>query len=1578
MRKIVKVFHIPIKFVEKNLDAFVGEFFVCFSNYKDSARYIFDISETHWISNQNLLFLGAILKYLYSSGIEFKVKFLTNDPSKPLDIRVAKQFVHIWDIWKLYQITGKDDFTPYFDIEGTYIDRLKEQYDIGSLSQEVYEAFEITPLLILDKLHTYSDHSLNQMLTTMVKLDGATRELLLLHNCHTLFEKNIINYILLKELYENFLDHFTSSAFNTQNDFAFLSMTLNAKLVAGKKIQEQAIPGFAAKNFKEEYDDQYLPFFYDAKSEKFRNRSFLEISFIDFGEGIPNTLRAQFQSATVAEIGLSKNAEDSSIIRYAFKFDSSRHPLADKFRKNITIPRGLFDLLSIVKMSEGMIMIRSNYGKVLYDLSTDKDIKSSVILFEKYCGFFPGTMITIYIPERLHNKKIDASAIKPVYGVPKTIGQRKSEEFISLFKIQDQISSKKDQLNKEEWYNSLFTKLTATFHRKKMNVNYYIDFSGYDLDINITRKVIYFLISDYSINLTNNIFIINPPPFDFLEQMNQEIVMLTEVDRKFRIHPTPFIQVTEMGTEINIFWLGIYNRKDLKKLQFLQTPEHGLSKDDFESPEDIVGHVNYYDSSGNLLSLIHSEQLLDFFRRLKKSRRRKFSAQFFDASVLRDEGRVYLTPKNLYHTTYLNPLSAINNREMRLYFSEELNERLYEKVRSSDRLKYVTLSEPAKTIFQNLNIPVFPHIHLSVGENEIDRHLLADKFTSGDVLLIICETITTGRFLSGLIDSLTEIGVSVAYIACFTNMMDDTESNALTSKIHPANIISLYTQKTVKLTLNKLRRSLLDSTMEIIRINPFSGSPITSTAAKVFHKKNLVANFEFIDIIDQSQVKAGYFSFNHLIHPYFFDMDAVLKTRKTREKLLNLVFSRYSREHPNVLGRLSALFYPKDSGISYIDFTYLKDRIFKNQTMKIFELDRQSTKEGWRYSQIHNFSVEDYKEKAVFILDDGTCTGGSLIQMINEIALFDVSEIYVLTLISRLSEHQRELFLRMESIYGTSRSVKVKVVFGCHWHVPTYHFEETPITRERLWINELQSIQNLLPGIKKLCDFLLKELSFRDTKESNNEYLLRSFAKENIIKDLILKKDEVGKLTSFGLCREDFVFFDEIIAHYSKRNESPNRYQLIELLCGVFLHEPYLYPDIKLLVPDVASKVEEFAVTLIWGNIWKPKSPKLDRSTLTYKWVYKNITHLFFIVFYDSMLFKFLKPEKLIQLIKECGKNEKDLDYILYNLMKYVPMNLEQSKSMKHGGKVRILIEQCIESTELPENIRRHLKRFRSFMVTLPYHKNDYETLLSTIKTNYSRLSDSKYHAESIIGQYDICMSQINSYIGTGKKDNLANINRAWEKIADFVEQLLHFSRLFPSYFEPVKDTLYLSLEGSERTLRGKIDQVWELLHSINQKDAVVLAQLVSSIYRDFIETSSECCKIFQKVTTPNLNKLVNEFRKKLPPGVKVVPLGKPRQPITPVAVPEYYVEEVAFAEILGNFRNCDITKPVYLTWDETATSVKITLKNSIAPNVVRDGGGLGSQRLKALKEIPNEVCFYIGHKSGDLFFLQSLTFKKL
>lgn len=1568
-------FKFPNKFTDNQLDNFINGFYLFFSVNKEKGDYEFDLSEVEWMSNQEMLVLTAIFKYLVEIKVNFKVYFLKNGSTAEIDRRVANQVFQIWNVWRIYQVAPDGEFSKYFDIHGNIVDALERRFNLKAPNSEIYDRYGITPFITLESISSYNNRIIGEMLTETYKLNRATNEVLKANSCNMPFENHTLSSIITKELYENFLDHVTESLFSPTLNFAFISLSLVPKLREsyGKNLQS-----ILAKNFAEESNPEFKSFFYDEVGKKFRNRSLLQFSYVDFGPGIVSTLRDEyFKRNLVDGSSVFLEKKDSDVLKFAFEYDSSKDPIEKRYLEKTVIPRGLYDLLSIVRRFNGLLIVRSNYGKIYFDFSKDSQRFQDAKPFGNQSLFFPGTLITVFFPERSSTEKFDSSQI-----VVPNIKQFKAKEklapnYINLYKHLKSVDDGK--ISKREVYSKLFDAIVKEIAPNKNGGRiHYFDFSGFNIDDRITKKIIHFLVSDYSINSANNIVVLNPPPDEFLEIINIEILQLNLHVQSYRLHPIPFIR--EKDDSIDIFWMGVYNRNDAEKLNNLLLDQNDLRRSDFEDPGAVVGNINFYDQHGNMHSYINVESIVKYFENTSEESSAEAVRLIISKYIIRRKDKVFLCPGNYYQNEYLQLYDAISNREECKLLADALFAEIKRHVEFDETFKMICVTASSQEIAKHFKFEIgkVPQIvFLDNYHSLIFDTTLADAIKKGDKVILICDLFSTGFLTNIIYTRLNEIGASLVKIAVLVDAVDENfESESQISDVRN-KVISVLKLKMQKYRRKDISEKLIRNEVQVVRINPYTNTPIMeSLAENPMVDRVLMNNEEFMSIIDEKHVKAGYFRFNNLIHPYFFDMAGILQNPITAKNLLHKLFEKLKHrltENPEII------FYPKGSAIQQLNFEILKTGVFKNHSIIIAELERFTTNEGWRFPHPPKFMHELAKGKRALIIDDGSCSGDSLMQMIDEIASLEIKEVFVVSIIGRLNDHKKDFFTRLNTITGKSTVIPVNVYFGVQWHIPTYYIEESPIIREKQWLESVLSISNLPGKIRSTAVNIQKELSLKDVKDKSNRYLLKRKDNVSIIKELILVKEEIGKITSYRYYSEYFAFFDRFMKQYEGAEVKQDRYKMIESICAVFLHEPELYNKVRTILPDLTEKIEVFIQTILFGNPEKENRKRLNKDDLYYKWSNKNIIHLFFIVFQGETVFEKLSTGNMITIIKDFATAESDLYYLFYRVLKYLPINESDLNQKPFTGKVKHMIEVLKESNELGIDVKRHLKRFSVFMSSLPSRQENFLETLAGIKLAYGRISDDAYHNEYIYNDKQIVSNQLRlvaKYRNEGKPiGNVVDlIQSKWESISIFISKLLSFYKSYSNFFfihNLINDT-----SNGKKSLAKLVGIVDEAIHNEDFSDVELLIESINEIFNEFILEDSLLYKLFSAISVQNIS---NEFEKFITDIFRAYPklriILNSSVPSASVNIPSIYLTEIIFKELKSNFRYVNEASPLTFSWQEDSKTIILTISNKVKANV-ENGGGQGLNKLNLFNDFPIPIKYI--STVIDKEFIQTIQLSKI
>ena len=201
------------------------------------------------------------------------------------------------------------------------------------------------------------------------------------------------------------------------------------------------------------------------------------------------------------------------------------------------------------------------------------------------------------------------------------------------------------------------------------------------------KKSIFFLLTDYDININNNIVVLHPPSKDIINKINDEVLNLNKVIKDFKIHPIPFIYLDKEKNDIDIEWIGIFDNKDKLKLNQFLLEGVLLPKTDFNDLDNIFGNLHFQDKHGNIHSKIPKiGSFLKYYSRYEKIDDILIEDIIIENDCIKEDG-LYLCNGNYYQEKFLQLIDVLNN------FSDcnEITKLLFEKIE-------VTTKENIETI----------------------------------------------------------------------------------------------------------------------------------------------------------------------------------------------------------------------------------------------------------------------------------------------------------------------------------------------------------------------------------------------------------------------------------------------------------------------------------------------------------------------------------------------------------------------------------------------------------------------------------------------------------------------------------------------------------------------------------------------------------------------------------------------------------------------------------------------------------------------------------------------------------------
>jgi orotate phosphoribosyltransferase len=442
------------KFTQKDLDAVIGKYLSASMETPDS-QITFNLEQLEWIGAEEITFLFSLMRHLVLKEKNIVVqmpiifKKFERDDDKIVERRKIANF-HLYRDWKMFEagilrdkngnITNPKNLINFENL----VENINELIDKKESSERTSKIlpFQIIPT---DRNSEEAvDSRFYQKTKEQFRIDNVITNLLNSNNCYSPFENKVISDIITKELFMNSAEH-------AQTDESYFTTALR------EKWNYTDTPKFI-ESFVDEKDKSTMNFYKDKDKilpiiekealkidpdrikekrvadlkvkpeyDLFKNQSYLEFTFIDFGCGIYYTLNDEYKKKKEQSIPrLSKDLEKkhlhSQILEYAFLLDSSKDSFDNRIERADLIPRGLYFLIDMVRRYKGLLVARSGYGKVVYDfsdriyierkdnrLSVKKDriyvVKDAVIsLNNKENAFFAGTMISIILPERENGK----------------------------------------------------------------------------------------------------------------------------------------------------------------------------------------------------------------------------------------------------------------------------------------------------------------------------------------------------------------------------------------------------------------------------------------------------------------------------------------------------------------------------------------------------------------------------------------------------------------------------------------------------------------------------------------------------------------------------------------------------------------------------------------------------------------------------------------------------------------------------------------------------------------------------------------------------------------------------------------------------------------------------------------------------------------------------------------------------------------------------------------------------------------------------------------------------------------------
>lgn len=446
------------------------------------------------------------------------------------------------------------------------------------------------------------------------------------NECYSPFENKVISDIITKELVINSMEHtsenesFFTTALNDkwqsnngqyfidhykkERDWDTLDFYKDKSII--RKSVQRELANLNSKQ-KSELEDIYYPSL--EKFDDFKNQSFVEFTYIDYGPGIYSTLTEQFtkfkkeNNFQNVSKGFNQNNEHSQILEYAFLLESSKEPFNDdETRYNELIPRGLYFIVDMVRRYKGLLIARSGKGKIVYDFSNRLKIKkvnetkynaeteriyvakNAVIPISNYDSFFPGLMISIILPQRKSidfkksSVRVDSEKLnKTIFNrdnsdyYPAQIYDPQSYEFLNLA-FEYQKSEDETSLKEFNTRTGIIKLVFRSISKKLSDLNgkncvLFIDFEFIPMkDNNDILKILLYLSNNPMVNERTKVIVLNIEKND-LEKLKEYQITNFGDDKlensNFLFKPIPCLRINKNSSQkaevSDIQWIGVHN-----------------------------------------------------------------------------------------------------------------------------------------------------------------------------------------------------------------------------------------------------------------------------------------------------------------------------------------------------------------------------------------------------------------------------------------------------------------------------------------------------------------------------------------------------------------------------------------------------------------------------------------------------------------------------------------------------------------------------------------------------------------------------------------------------------------------------------------------------------------------------------------------------------------------------------------------------------------------------------------------------------------------------------------------------------
>lgn len=741
------------KFTQIHLDHIINTYWETVQHAKKSEKIIFDLHRINWIAVEEITFLFAWIRLLLNQSRKVYIELPDIDKASP---EQKRRHASLWNRWKIQSfvseyeeptILAHTSFDKYFNISPGHnaaINKMLATDNTRELQDNTFH--RILPFNSINIGEFGSpeniDDILEEEIDKLFKIEKQINTLLDRYAVSSIFENRSLSRIITHELFLNVIYHafpenhnttrqcYFSVALTHKQDIsaikeketikktaAFVEMTgvsfaeAKEKITPctdaeAKRIMDWKMVHIISPGIEKEKPQELLDFYRNKKIKPqqdnlvlYKDETYVEFTFMDFGVGIPTTLRTRYQEdlkdpARYQMIidDISKPAiepgEDSRILEYAFLLSSSRYPFEESLEIHNAVPRGLYFLVDIVRQYEGMVVARSNKGKVVFDFSTDMANIKDMVRFSADDASLPdfkGTMISIVIPATKQTNVVVRAAQPSFRLAPGQMGY----EYCNIAALYRKVLSDPALgYGLPTHYNKLFKELNDkldSFRKKRCMI--YIDFSGFHTKV-IDHKLLYYLCTTPKINEYTNAVIINFEDKALAKNVQQAMMKVGQRKKEpFLFRPVPCIFFDR-----EILWLGVSHPDNIPNLNGLLLDGNMIHRAYLVDPELLGGNIFVEDKAGMILSRTpEMDELMSTYQKLFDQAQSEIYTvadsdkmeedvdRLITANTQKQENALYLTARGYYQTEFVSLYEELYERESARMFAKHLLNKLRNK-----------------------------------------------------------------------------------------------------------------------------------------------------------------------------------------------------------------------------------------------------------------------------------------------------------------------------------------------------------------------------------------------------------------------------------------------------------------------------------------------------------------------------------------------------------------------------------------------------------------------------------------------------------------------------------------------------------------------------------------------------------------------------------------------------------------------------------------------------------------------------------------------------------------------------------